>query len=283
MADTVTSNYAFIKVEVGSSDSTWGGKTNTNWDAADAAIKAASDLAATKIVATDIVPALHALAAKGTVADADEVFGADSAATYGGKKWLWSTIWTYMKSKADAVYQPLLGFTAVPNTRAIGVGGIATGGGNLSADRTITVTKSTNAQALAGADDSTAMTPLRVKDVVDAVLSALSFSKFAQSGQISIATNSSTSFAHGLGVQPKLFQACLQCVTDEFGYVVGDEVELNVGTNTSSGTSGGIALWVNGTTSVGIRMGNSINIWDKNGGIFNISPGKWKLVVRVWG
>lgn len=55
----------------------------------------------------------------------------------------------------------------VPTTRSIGVSGLATGGGNMSADRTITVTKSSNAQAIAGTDDTTAMTPVRVMDAIN--------------------------------------------------------------------------------------------------------------------
>jgi hypothetical protein len=54
----------------------------------------------------------------------------------------------------------------VPTTRTISAGGIATGGGALSANRTITVTKSSQAQAQAMADDTTAMTPVRVGDSI---------------------------------------------------------------------------------------------------------------------
>jgi len=45
MADTNTTNYAFIKCEVGASPSTWGNKTNSNWDSADTNIKAVSNVA----------------------------------------------------------------------------------------------------------------------------------------------------------------------------------------------------------------------------------------------
>lgn len=49
----------------------------------------------------------------------------------------------------------------VPAARTIGTAGLATGGGDLAANRTITVAKSSQAQAEAGTDDATAMTPLR--------------------------------------------------------------------------------------------------------------------------
>lgn len=55
----------------------------------------------------------------------------------------------------------------VINARTVSAAGLATGGGDLSANRTITVTKSNNAQAIAGSDDTTAMTPIRTKEAID--------------------------------------------------------------------------------------------------------------------
>lgn len=58
--------------------------------------------------------------------------------------------------------------TKVAAARAVNTSGLATGGGNLSADRTITVPKSTPAQVIAGTDDATAVTPLGNKAALDA-------------------------------------------------------------------------------------------------------------------
>ncbi len=54
----------------------------------------------------------------------------------------------------------------VPAGRTIGVGGIATGGGDMSANRVITVPKATNPDAVAGTDDTKAMTAARTKDAI---------------------------------------------------------------------------------------------------------------------
>jgi len=57
-----------------------------------------------------------------------------------------------------------LGFTPATAARSISAGGIATGGGDLSADRTITVTKSTGAEVTTGTDDTKAVTPKALYD-----------------------------------------------------------------------------------------------------------------------
>lgn len=61
---------------------------------------------------------------------------------------------------------------AVPTTLQILTAGLATGGGNLSADRTITVPKASAAQVAAGTDDASAITPLALATAAVAGLSA---------------------------------------------------------------------------------------------------------------
>ena len=53
---------------------------------------------------------------------------------------------------------------AVTTTRNVSTSGIATGGGSLAADRTITVTKATGAQVTTGTDDTVAVTPKALRD-----------------------------------------------------------------------------------------------------------------------
>jgi hypothetical protein len=56
--------------------------------------------------------------------------------------------------------------TATNCSRSVAGAGLASGGGALSADQTITVTKASQAQAEAGTDDATAMTPLRTAQAI---------------------------------------------------------------------------------------------------------------------
>lgn len=55
-----------------------------------------------------------------------------------------------------------------PNERTVSGGGLATGGGDLSANRTITVTEASQAQAQAGTASDVAMTPRRTTDAMNA-------------------------------------------------------------------------------------------------------------------
>lgn len=55
---------------------------------------------------------------------------------------------------------------ATPTTRTLTAAGLVSGGGDLSADRTFTVTASSQAQAEAGTSNTTAMTPLTVAEAI---------------------------------------------------------------------------------------------------------------------
>lgn len=93
-------------------------------------------------------------------------------------------------------------------TTTIATSGLATGGGDLSANRTISVTKSSQAQAAAGTDDSTAMTPLRTKEAIDALVPAASETL---SGKVRLATSAETQtgVATNLAVHPAGLKAAI--------------------------------------------------------------------------
>lgn len=100
----------------------------------------------------------------------------------------------------------IVGFN--PTVRTISAAGLASGGGTLAADRTITVTKSSQAQAQAGTDDTTAMTPLRVSDAI----TALGNAKYA-------VVSKTASYTHTAAENKKLY---------EFSGALGSAVALTI-------------------------------------------------------
>lgn len=64
MADSSTTNYGLVKPENTHSNSTWGTKTNANWDSVDALIKALNDNKQDILVAATVAEIWSAAAAK---------------------------------------------------------------------------------------------------------------------------------------------------------------------------------------------------------------------------
>lgn len=88
-------------------------------------------------------------------------------------------------------------------SRTISTSGLATGGGSLSANRIINVTKSSQAQAQAGTDDTTAMTPVRTKDAINALVPVAST---GTAGKTRFATASDAQTATLIAVDPALMK-----------------------------------------------------------------------------
>lgn len=79
---------------------------------------------------------LHAASAKSTLVDADEVNGTDSAASFGLIRTTWSNVWTYIKSKADSIYQATLvsatNIKTINGSSLLGAGDLTVGGGGVT-------------------------------------------------------------------------------------------------------------------------------------------------------
>lgn len=122
MADVVTTNYNWVKPEVGASNDTWGAKLNANFDAVDAKVKSL-DFSTT---------------AKATPVGADRIALFDSAASNAAK---YVTV-ANLKAAVDtpvtsAGVIAALGYTPVTNARTITAGNGLTGGGDLTANRSL--------------------------------------------------------------------------------------------------------------------------------------------------
>lgn len=75
---------------------------------------------------------------------------------------------TILDDADAAAVQATLGVP--PNGRTVSAAGLATGGGDLSANRTITVTEASSSEATTGTASDVVMTPRRVQDALDALI-----------------------------------------------------------------------------------------------------------------
>lgn len=130
----------------------------------------------------------------------------------------------------------------------------------------------TTAEVQAGSDTGRAITPATLK-------AALGISKFFESGNQTITPNSVLPVPHGFSARPKMFTAVLKCVTDELGYVAGDEADI---IQIISGVS---IIHLNAdSTNVNIGYtGSNTQVLNKGTQVAStINAGNWRFVVRAW-
>jgi hypothetical protein len=98
-----------------------------------------------------------------------------------------------------------------------------------------------------------------------------------------IVSNALVTMAHGLGAIPKSVQILLICQVAEFGYDIGDVVDVsNYMGNNDNATSSGITMKLT-TTQILARQFNAYYIGNfDSGSIATINIANWKLRVRAY-
>lgn len=256
MADTITTNYAFVKPDIGGSTDTWGDKVNDNFDSIDATIKS---------VANSVVTVSNSLSTL-----ASTVSGISTSLSY--------------KADASSVYTKgeVDGFRTTDQNAAKNASNLTTG--TVADDRLPARLQSGSALSLvdqpdaeAGVENTKAMTALRTKQQIDARL------KRYTSGEISIIISSLTTLTHDLGAEPGSMQAYLVCKTAELGYSVGDKVKLGGAAWDGAGSDlYGVQLAKN-STSIFVSFANHVPyIARKTGGTgVYVTAANWRVVVEA--
>lgn len=109
------------------------------------------------------------------------------------------------------------------------------------------------------------------------------FTGYFKSSQETITFSSVlTPIVHGLPAAPTLLMIDLVCITAEFGYSIGDLLNINPATNNNNAAGSGISV-TSDTTNIYITYGGQIGIIHKSSGAGeNITAANWKLVVSAW-
>ncbi len=168
---------------------------------------------------------------------------------------------------------------AAPQTRLVGTGTGLTGGGNLSADRTLAIRK---------ADAADIANRTLDKVVTADVLPVPIFAKEFVSGQIALANGASLAVPHTLGAMPKLvaLSAVRIGATADLGVDPGGEIEVAFLGTVSSGDSHGVAVRKS-AAAIGLTLGAlGFGLMSEAGArvarTLNEAPDGWRLVVRAW-
>lgn len=103
--------------------------------------------------------------------------------------------------------------TKVAMTRTIAAAGLATGGGDLTADRTITVPVASQSEAQLGTDNTKAMTPLRVAQAIAALGASLASDLETTLGEMAMQMSDTAAIALFLGGSGNRFADSFKALT----------------------------------------------------------------------
>jgi hypothetical protein len=137
------------------------------------------------------------------------------------------------------------------------------------------------AQAEAGSDNTTVMTPLRTAQAIDAL--SVFTAQYVSSDQ-TITSGGLLTLAHGLGEAPKLVQLHLVCAVAQGGWAVGDVIMVGNNQSTSGDNRHTSAYF--DATNVYVRFtdsGAAFTVAFKTTGVaVNLTNTSWRLRVRAF-
>jgi hypothetical protein len=91
--------------------------------------------------------------------------------------------------------------------------------------------------------------------------------------------------AHGLGSTPVLFQARLKNVTNQAGWVTGDEVITHIGSEDSSSVGRGCSVYAD-STNIYVRYSDATLVFSVHnkgtGNTTTIVNASWSFVIKAW-
>lgn len=107
--------------------------------------------------------------------------------------------------------------------------------------------------------------------------------EFISSPQAIPAAGSTLTVAHGLNVQPYDYDAFLQCVTNDTGYVTTDPPVKISTANVAASNSNGVQMYADATNvNVVIGSGGLALLNKGTGTAAAITAANWKMIVRAW-